>query len=160
MSREWPAPYLQPEKHTGCIEHSVAYLCRCLGHPDATAEQVAAWREEKHCGEWMYPSLVLGIPTERFWQWYEVDEAEQRRFWLGQETRPWVERHLAAGELAIVQLHRIPTMAHAVVLLEARGDEGVFLMDPIYGHIVEPWEWFLGIGPGNHGCHHVEGWYR
>lgn len=163
--RDWPAPYLQPERHTGCIEHSTAYLCRCLGYADVTADQIGAWRDNghtdgKHYWEGMYPSLVLGhAKPQRFWQFYDSDEAEQRRFWLGPGTRPWVEQHLAAGHLALVQLHRIPTMAHAVVLLEARGDEGVFLMDPIYGHVVESWDWFLGIGPGNHGCHHVEGWY-
>ncbi len=48
-------------------------------------------------------------------------------------------------------------------------------MDPIYGHITEPWEWFLGPGgkaecedwPGRapdgrpfFGAHFIEGWYR
>jgi hypothetical protein len=36
----------------------------------------------------------------------------------------------------------------------------VLLMDPLSGFVSEPWEWFLGIGPGKHGCHYVESWYR
>lgn len=163
--REWPAPYLQPDRHTGCIEHSTAYICRCLGHSEVTAEQVEAWRRDghsdgKHYWEGMYPQMILGHAILRFWKSLgDHDEAERLRYWLGPGTREWVEQHLAAGQIGLVQVHRIATMAHAVVLLEARGDAGVFLMDPIYGHIIEPWDWFLGIGPGNHGCHHIEGWY-
>src|SRR5262249_28958902 len=111
------------------------------------------------CGEWMYPALVLGHPVERFWDWMDKDEAERLRFWLGADTRAWVEQRLARGQVAVVQVHRIATMAHALVLLERQGDAGVLLMDPLYGHVVESWDWFLSIGPGNHGCHHVEGWY-
>lgn len=164
MVNEWPAPYLQPDRHTGCMEHSVAYLCRCLGYSDVTAEAVRSWRENGHSdgkkyGEWVYPKYVLGVSMSRFWDYEKSDPDECKRFWLGPDTRPWVEQRLATGALAIVHLHRIPTMTHAVVLLEARGDAGVYLMDPIFGHVVESWDWFLGIGPGNHGCHHVEGWF-
>jgi hypothetical protein len=48
-------------------------------------------------------------------------------------------------------------------------------MDPVFGHIIESWDWFLGPGPkaeapewpGSaqdgrpwYGCHFIESWYR
>lgn len=156
----WPDAYLQPDRHKDCGFYASAYLCRCLGHPDVTAEQIMAWREETKRLEFSYPQ-TLGHPVTCFWDALKRgDDAEQRRYWLGEGTREWVEDWLARGYLAVVQVHRIPTMAHALVLLESQGDSGVLLMDPIYGHITEPWDWFLSIGPGHHGAHHVEGWYQ
>lgn len=161
MSATWPAPYLQPEPHTGCIEHAVAYIARCFGHADVMAQAVHQWREERRITENMYPTYVLGHPVERFFRAREAgDEAEFKRFWLGLDARAWVEAHLARGEIALVIVERVPGHAHALALLATCGDDGALVMDPLYGHRVEPWAWLLGVGPGGEGCHFIDGWYR
>jgi len=102
--------------------------------------------------------VALGAEVRRFWDVYG-DEPERGKFWMGPDAEGWVRDWLAGGWIGHASVYRIPAMGHAVAVLEAR-DEGVLLMDPIYGHVVEPWDWFLGIGPGKHGCHHIGAWYR
>lgn len=155
----WPAPLLQPNRNEGCFIHSIAYLCHCFGCTEVTPEQVQAFRESEHKWEGMFPSLRCDLELERYWDYVNKDEEERRRYWLGSGVRSWVERHLAQGQISVVIVERVPGLAHALVLLESRGDEGVFVMDPLYGHRLDTWEWFLSIGPGNHGCHHIDGWY-
>ena len=154
----FPEPYLQPDRHEDCGYYAAAYVARCLGHPDVTAEQVKAWRAETHCHETMYALRVLGAEMRRFWDVYG-DEPARKIFWMGPGAENWVRGWLTDGWIAQACLHRIPEMGHAVAVLDA-AEEGVLLMDPIYGHVIEPWEWFLGIGPGTNGCHFIEGWYK
>lgn len=139
--------------------YSIAYLCHCFGHTDVTPEQVRDFRAMEHKWEGIFPSLRCGLALERYWDYVDKDDGERRRYWLGPGMRQWVEKHLASGQISVVIVERIPTMAHALVLLESRQDEGAFVMDPLYGHRVESWEWFLSVGPGHHGCHHINGWY-
>jgi hypothetical protein len=155
----WPEPLLQPDRNEGCFIHSMAYLCHCFGHTEVTPEQVQAFREAEHKWEGVFPSLHCGLALERYWDYVDKDEEERRRYWLGPGTRPWVEKHLAQGQISAVIVERVVGLAHALVLLESRGDAGVLVMDPLYGHRIDTWEWFLSIGPGNHGCHHIDGWY-
>jgi hypothetical protein len=146
-----------------CSFYAIAYLCRALGHPDTTAQQVMAWREETHCHESQYPKRALGLEMVSWWQYAHRDatpekEAERLRFWLGPNGRPWVEQFLHTGYLGLGNIHRIPELHHCVAVLEA-SDAGVLLMDPVAGFVTEPWAWFLGPGAG-HGCHRIEAWYR
>lgn len=171
----WPEPYLQPDRTKDCGYYSAAYIARCLGHPEVTAGQVKAWREETTKHEAYFAADALGAEVRRFWDVFG-DKPERKIFWLGPDAREWVRGWLADGWIAQLQVHRIAAMGHAVVLLEA-SDDGVLLMDPIYGHMTEPWGWFLGPGARNgrqgerwmgsapdgrefYGCHFVEGWYR
>jgi len=167
----WPEAYLQPDRQKDCGYYAQAYLCRCLGHPDVTAEQVKAWRAETSIHETRYAVNVLGAQYRGI---AGLTEAERRTFWLGPGTGHWLAQQLADGWIAQVLLHRIWDMGHAAVLL-GYDDSGVQLMDPIYGHITEPWGWFLGPGPRDgkpnwpgsapdgrefYGCTFIEGWYR
>lgn len=168
----WPAPYLQPDRKQDCGFYAAAYLARCLGYPETTAEQVKAWRAETRKHEAYFARDALGCEFRTFWDVYG-DEPARKIFWQGPAAGDWVRSWLADGWIAQVNVHRIADMGHAVVLLEAR-DDGAFLMDPISGHMTEPWGWFLGPGvrngpgwPGSapdgrafHGCHFIEGWYR
>lgn len=178
----WPEPYLQPDPTQDCGYYAAAYLARCLGHPDVTAGQVKTWREQTRIHEAMYAANVLGAKMRRFWDYYN-DRGSHQIFWLGQGKYPapercaastWVRMWLADGWIAQAMVHRVQPMGHAVVLLGA-SDDGVLLMDPIYGHVTEPWSWFLGPGPKAdaedwpgraadgrefHGCTFIEGWYR
>jgi len=154
----FPEPYLQPDRNKDCGYYTAAYIARCLGHPDVTAEQVKAWRAETRYHETAYARRVLGAETRTFWDVYG-DGPERRIFWMGQGAQDWLRGWLADGWVGHAQVFRIPEMGHAVAVLGVT-DEGVLLMDPLSGHITEPWEWFLGIGPGKHGCHFMEGWYR
>jgi hypothetical protein len=160
----WPAPYLQPDRMQDCGFYAAAYLARCLGHPDVTADQVKAWRAETRCHEDHYARRALGAEMRTFWdactdETSMAENLERGRFWMGPGTEGWVRSWLADGWIAHVEVHRIAELGHAVVLLDA-ADDGVLLMDPLSGHITEPWDWFLGAGPGVHGCHYVAAWYR
>ena len=143
----WPEPYLQPDRNQDCGFYSAAYVARCLGRPDVTAEMVKAWRAETRYHEAAYAREVLGADTLDPWQAEREGGEEARRpFWLGPRCRPWVEGHLDGGRIAQVMVNRIAGMGHAAAVL-GHSAEGVLLMDPIYGHVTEPWEWFLGPGP-------------
>ena len=166
ITATWPEPYLQPDRKQDCGFYAAAYLARCLGHPDVTAEQVKAWREETRYHESAYIHHVLGAQWRRFWDVFG-DEPARKVFWLGPGTQGWVRDWLARGWIAQACVHRIADMGHAVVLLGAT-DDGVLLMDPIYGHVTEPWDWFLGPGARrddepftpNRCCHFIEAWYK
>lgn len=170
---DWPVPYLQPDRMKDCGYYAQAYLARCLGHPDITADQVRAWREETRIHETRYSPNVLGAA---YYGWGDCEHGspEHTAFWLGPGAQEWLTGWLDGGWIAQIHVHRIPTYGHAAVVLGA-SDDGVLLMDPIYGHITEPWGWLLGPGPkrGNpawpgsapdgrefYGCHFIEGWYR
>lgn len=155
----WPTPLLQPDPHDGCIFYSVAYICRCFG-VEVTPEQVQAFRAQERKQEAMLPLLNCGLQMRRHWNHYNEDQEEWQRYWLGPATRSWVEQHLSEGWIGLVIVERVTGKAHALVVLERRGDEGVLVMDPLYGHRIDSWEWFLSIGPGHHGCHHIDGWYK
>ena len=72
---------------------------------------------------------------------------------MGPGGEAWVRGWLADGWIGYATVFRVPDMGHAVAVLGA-GDDGVLLMDPLSGHVTEPWDWFLGIGPGRYGCHY------
>lgn len=171
----WPEPYLQPNPREDCSYYAAAYIARCLSRPDVTAEQVKAWRYKTTRHETYFAEAELGAEVRRFWDVYG-DEPERKIFWLGPGAEEWVRGWLDDGWIAHVNVHRIREMGHAVVLLGYDRD-GVALMDPISGHMTEPWGWFLGPGarngrsekhwPGSapdvrdfYGCHFIEGWYR
>ena len=170
----WPEPYLQPDRMKDCGFYAHAYLCRCLGHPGVTAEQVRDWRAETSIHESRYAERVLGAGFKG-WADFEHDSPAHTLFWLGPQGREWLTGWLEDGWVGQVMLNRIPDAGHAAVVLGA-SDDGVLLMDPIYGHITEPWGWFLGPGgrngnretwPGSapdgrpfYGCHFIEGWYK
>ena len=156
----WPPPLLQPERHTGCMEHSVAYICRAFGRRDVTTADVIAYRHSTSKIEGLFlESAFSDIRHERFWADYRADKGGDlhKRWWMGPEHRGWVEGRLRAGHIALVHVLRIPTMTHAVVLLDADA-ENVLLMDPLYGFKEETWDWFLGPGAGTQ-CHHIDCWY-
>ena len=156
---DWPAPMLQPTSDTGCIEHSVAYIAHCLGFTHVTPQMVADAKGAESPAAERYVPHCLGYPVDLWW--HHKDENDiKRMYWLGANARLWVEYHLRAGEIALVIVERVPNRAHALVLLESRGDDGVLVMDPLYGHRTEPWPWLLGLGAGRHGAHHIAGWYR
>jgi hypothetical protein len=142
------------------IDYSVAYLCHCLGHTDVTPERVHEFRQQTHKWEGMFPVVSFGTRLERFWDYIDSDETEKRRFWLGPDTREWVESHLAQGKFGLAIVERVPQKAHALVVLESKGDRGVFVMDPLDGHRIDTWEWFLSVGAGHHGAHRIDGWYH
>jgi hypothetical protein len=170
-----PEAYLQPDRNKDCSFYSAAYVARCLGFPDVTADDVKAWRSQSRYGEVHYAPQALGADMLNPWQ-AEREGGKPARdpFWLGPRRRSWVETHLDGGWIAQVMVNRIASMGHAVALL-GHSAQGVRLMDPIYGHMTEPWGWFLGPGskaecadwPGAapdgrpfFGCHYIEGWYR
>lgn len=157
---QWAKPLLQPDPHDGCILYSVAYICHCFGYASVTSDQVQSFREEARKLEAMFPQIVCGLEIKRHWDHYKNDEEEWKRYWLGPATRLWVEQHLRQGYIGLVIVERVIGKAHAVVALESRGDEGILVMDPLYGHHLDTWDWFLSVGPGYHGCHHIDGWYR
>lgn len=156
-----PEPYYQPAGTRDCSFYAVAYLARCLGHPDVTADQVKDWRAATGRHEDEFISRELGHERRR-WGDDRDDEAARRRWWLGPGSADWVRGWLDAGWLGLSVVHRIASMGHAVAVLDAT-DAGPLLMDPwpgLGGHLVEPWDWFLGSGAGNHGCHRIDAWYR
>jgi len=154
----FPDPYLQPVSSRDCSYYTTAYLARCLGHPDVTAEQVMAWRDQTRRHEDRYIEQALGIES-RAW-WADVDnDAACRRWWLGADGADWVREWITDGWIGYASVHRVDFMTHAVAVLDATED-GVLLMDPVYGHVIEPWDWFLGIGAGTYGCHHISTWHR
>lgn len=171
----WPDAYLQPDRRKDCGFYAAAYIARCAGFPGATAADVMAWRESARFGDVHYAAQALGAEMYSFTDAErEGGEDARRPFWLGPAARPWLEGRLDGGWIAMVQVNRIREMSHAVVALEC-SDAGVLLMDPIYGHMTEPWDWFLGPGPKAEcadwpgtaadgrpffGCHFIEGWYR
>ena len=158
MSRDWPEPYLQPDRNQDCGFYATAYIVRCLGDTGATAGQVKAWRELTRYHETAYPRDVTGAETRSFTDDI-YDQAGRARYYMGPGGEEWVRGWLADGWIGYANVFRIPDMAHAVAVLEG-SDDGVLLMDPLSGHVTEPWEWFLGIGPGRYGCHYIESWYR
>lgn len=146
---DWPLPYLQPDRTKDCGFYSVAYIGHCFGL-DVTAQQVMEWRAETNRHEDHYLQEVHGIPMQK----PAHDRLAGRLYhhwWMGPDQREWVASLLDVA-VCLVHLLRIPTMHHSVVALEAH-DDGVLLMDPIYGHVVEPWDWFLGPGAGNQNAH-------
>lgn len=169
---DWPAPYLQPDRSKDCGFYAAAYMARCLGHPETTAQQVMDWRAETSRHEAYHARYALGAEMRTMWDVFGSD-LSRKEFWLGPGTQDWVRGWLADGWIAHLCVHRIAEGGHAAVLLEAR-DDGALLMDPIYGHITEPWSWLLGPGPKHndgwpgaaedgrpfYGCTYVEGWYR
>lgn len=150
------APYFQPLGSTDCSYYAIAYLARCLGHADVTADQVKAWRAVTGLHEDRF--LGVELRAERLGITY--DEGD---WWLGPTAQPWVTKYLDAGYIGLAVIHRIPTLGHAVAVLAA-SDWGVDLMDPWPvggGLITEPWDAFLGPGPGHAGVtHRIACWYR
>jgi hypothetical protein len=171
--RTFPEPYLQPNPREDCSYYTAAYIARCLGHPDVTADQVKAWRAETSSHETYYAKEMLGAEFRTHGTEYG-DSPERKIFWQGPRAKEWTRGWLQDGWIAAVCLHRIAELGHVAAALDCT-DAGVHLMDPIYGHITEPWGWFLGPGPkaecdnwpgsapdgrAFHGCHFIEGWYR
>jgi hypothetical protein len=169
----WPEPYLQPDRRKDCGYYAAAYVARCIGHPGVTADQVKAFRADTRKHEVMFAQDVLGAEMRTHWTEHG-DSPERKVFWQGPRQREWAQGWLDGGWIAQACLHRIAGMGHAAVVL-GYSAEGVLLMDPIYGHVTEPWEWFLGPGPKAecpdwpgvapdrrpfYGCHFIEGWYR
>jgi hypothetical protein len=154
----WPAPYLQPDRMQDCGFYTTAYIVRCLGAPDVTAGEVKAWRELTRYHETAYPRDVTGVEM-RTWARFDLTASERAEFYMGPGGEAWVRRWLDDGWIGYGCVFRISSTAHAVAVLSA-SDEGVLLMDPLSGFVTEPWEWFLGIGPGKYGCHYIEAWYR
>jgi hypothetical protein len=163
--KTFPEPYLQPDRNMDCGFYAAAYIARCLGRPEVTAEQVKAWRGETHTHEDRYAAVVLAAEVRTFWGECTdltasvADALRRGQFWMGPGTGEWVRSWLADGWIAHVEVHRIAAFGHAVVLLDA-SDDGVLLMDPLCGYVTEPWDWFLGSGAGTPGAHYVAGWYR
>jgi hypothetical protein len=154
--QERPVAYLQPDPKRDCGFYATAYIARCLGHPEITAQDVMAWRASTGRHEDWYLDAELGITAERF----AVEPAEHRRiWWLGPDAQEWVQGWLDRGWIGKAEVHRVPHMVHGVVVLGYSAN-GVELMDPLTGFVTESWEWFLGVGSGVHGCHHIGGWYR
>ena len=154
----WPAEYLQPNPQRDCTFYAAAYLARCLGHPDVTAQDVMDWRESTGWHEDRYLQQALSVETRSWWD-DKDDDAKRRRWWLGPDGREWVTWWLDDGWVGYAEVHRIPEMYHAVAVLQA-DEDGVVLMDPVHGFIAEPWDWFLGIGAGTYGCHRISSWHR
>lgn len=100
-----------------------------------------------------------------FWDFCTGDTAsmavnlERSRFWMGPGTGHWLRGWPVDGWVARAEVHRIPAYGHAVAVLDA-SDQGVLLMDPLHGHVIKEWAWFLGPGPGCQGAHYIAGWYR
>src|SRR6185437_8474198 len=153
----WPDAYLQPDPKEDCGYYVAAYICRALGHADATAEAAKAFRDAgKH--ELHYPEQ-FGVERDGWFQ-----HIKEPLWYLGPLARGWVCERLDAGQVGRAIVWRTTEMAHAVAVLEDRGDAGVLLMDPGRGLIVEPWKWFLSIGPGGHSnvlpmTHMMDAWY-
>ncbi|HUY47664.1 MAG TPA: hypothetical protein VMV92_18350 [Streptosporangiaceae bacterium] len=156
MTAGWPEPYLQPDRNKDCGYYAQAYLARCLGHPDVTAGQVRDWRAETRYHETQYARRVLGAQMRSYAD-HREDEKRRKWYWLGPGLDGWIRGILFTGWIGQAMVHRIPDFGHAVVVLGSTV-EGVQLMDPLSGFVTEPWDWFLGPGPG-HGAHHIEGWY-
>jgi hypothetical protein len=163
--KTFPEPYLQPNPREDCGFYSAAYVARCLGRPEVTAGQVKAWRAETRRHEDRYAADALGAEARTFWDELTnrrepmADALRRGKFWMGPGAGEWVRSWLADGWVAHVEVHRIAAFGHAVVLLDA-SDDGVLLMDPLSGHVIEPWDWFLGSGPMTQAPHYVAGWYR
>ena len=155
--KEWPAPYLQPDPHRDCHLYATAYVARCLGKPDATAEAVRALFDSGKREE-VYPERETGAPMRAYWR--EAGGYKNKVWWLGPHAERWVRFWLRRGWVGLAHIHRIPDMTHCVALLEA-DDDGVLIMDPIYGFKREPWAFFLGPGAGRHGLvHRIDAWYE
>jgi hypothetical protein len=156
-SHGWPVAYLQPDRNDGCMLYASAYIAHVFRF-EASPENFSEFRTRTSKLEFMYLKDALGLPLQTFWKHLD-DETERRRWWLGPGTQSWVQDHVRNDEIALVQVHRIPTIGHAVVLLEA-DDDSVLLMDPLTGFVRESWDWFLSIGPGpgHVNCHFIEAW--
>src|ERR1700733_9787783 len=95
-TRAWPEPYLQPDRTQDCGYYAAAYIARCLGHPDTTAEQVKAWRVETHTHEDHYVRKVLGVEMCTFWDFCSHDAEKMAttlargNFWMGPQAENWV----------------------------------------------------------------------
>ncbi len=166
----WPSPYLQPDNHS-CGYYASAYLCRCFGF-DVSAEDLRATATKAgYTGPESYLPLCETFPVERyglkresFWDYTQnIDDKELwrttgARFYLGGDARRWFTEKLA-GRLALVNVYRAYPTYHMLVALEA-GEGGVIVMDPLFGHRVETWDWFLGSGPGTNTAHNVAGFYE
>lgn len=148
----WPAPVRQAPGSDDCALAAAAFVCRLFGR-DVSIEDVRRAR-----GSWapeVFPKRVVGIAGATIGEHHD-----ERAWWLGSSTRPWVEGWLAGGHvgLAIVDVGH-PSMDHAVVALEASLD-GVLVMDPARGLTTMSWPAFLGPGPGpNRRTHRIEAWY-
>lgn len=161
ITRVWPEPYLQPLGSRDCSYYAVAYIARVLGDLGMDAESVMDWRAQTRKHESHFIGQALGGEF-RHWGEDAADDDARRRWWLGPTARPWVEGWLADGWIGLALVHRIPELAHAVVVLDAT-EAGAVLMDPwptYGGFLTESWDWFLGVGAGTHGCHRIDGWYR
>lgn len=165
---DWPAPYLQPNPKQDCQFYATAYLCRALGHPDVTAEDVMTFRHTprevggepgRFLSEAHYPEMVCALEIDAWWRDRNPHGVQNERWWLGPSQREWVEQMLRDGWLGRIDVMRVREMAHACVLLESRGDAGALIFDPHAGLVVESWQWLLAGGPG-HDCHRIEAWYR
>lgn len=153
-----PDPLLQPDPVTGCLQHSVAFVCRWFGH-ETPVEQVLTYRAAQGLHEEWYPCGTYGLRLTRS----STDpDGEARRYWLGPRALPWLVENLDRRRVAILDIERVPGRRHAVVLLEAR-PEGGLIMDPLSGYRVEPWDYLLADGPGRHAYprvnHRVRGFY-
>lgn len=172
---DWPVPYKQPNPKQDCQFYACAYLCRALGFPGVTAEDVMVFRSTprdiggqsgRMLSEAHYPEMVCGLEMYPFWQDKTPERDYYDRWWLGPDAREWVEQMLADGWLARIDVMRVREMAHACVILETRGDAGALIFDPHAGLVVESWDWLLGPGPrhkdadGWADSHRIEAWYR
>ena len=113
------------------------------------------------------PTMSSVPQWHRFWDVYD-DAPARKVFWLGPGAQGWVRDWLARRvDSAGHAVHRIPAWATRSSCSSA-SDDGVLLMDPIYGHVTEPWDWFLGPGAQrddepftpNRCCHFIEAWYK
>lgn len=152
----WPEPYLQPHGSKDCEFYASAYIARVLGFDKVTAEDVRRWCEYAGKVRPWFVRQALGVPV---YANHGPEGATDPRFWLGAGTEDWVHEQLHR-RIALACVWRVQTYAHAVVVLDADTD-GVLLMDPWSGFVREPWEWFLGSGPGRGNsttCHFIE-WF-
>lgn len=171
----WPTPYFQPNPKQDCQFYATAYLCRCFGFAEVTAQDVMAFRHTpreiggepgRFLSEAHFPEMMFGLEIYPFWLDMTPEHNYGDRWWLGPSQRPWVEQMLADGWLGRIEVMRVREMAHACVLLESRGDAGALIFDPYAGLVVESWEWLLGPGPrhkdtdGWADSHRIEAWYR
>lgn len=160
---DYPDPILQPEKHTGCLVASAAFVCRWFGI-EASMGDVAAYRivegtEERTLVDTEWYPRTQGIRMAR----HTIEgRGIGKRWWLGPSTLPWVVQRLSEGRIAIMDIERVRGYRHAVVLVEARPDSGL-VMDPLTGYVEDSWPFLLGDGPGDYPFpwvnHRVRAWY-
>lgn len=153
-------------KHPGRHESTLYVRARAneRNAPTGSAVLAAALREAREQAGLSQRRLaaVVGVVTgaqTRNFASLELSTAERAEYYMGPRGEAWVRQWLADGWIGYACVFRVPDMAHAVAVLGG-SEDGVLLMDPLSGHVTEPWGWFLGIGPGRYGCHYVESWYR